>query len=182
MTFTEAELAYLDSQPLGRLATVNRDGSPQVSPIGFSYNEEFGTIDIGGFNMSRSAKYRNAAAHEAVAIVVDDLASRDPWRVRCLEIRGVAEVVPDPGGDPQPGRDSALIRIHPRRIISFGVEDQDQEPARNDVAQPGRRVASRVRRDRGPRPTAPALTSMSAARPWRCTRRPGSWPCRRRDW
>jgi pyridoxamine 5'-phosphate oxidase family protein len=127
MTFTEAELAYLDSQPIGRLATVRSDGSPQVSPVGFSYNAEFGTIDIGGFNMSRSQKYKNAAAHEAVAIVIDDLVSRDPWRVRCLEIRGRAEVVPDPG-DPQPGRDSSLIRIHPRRIISFGVEHPDQEP------------------------------------------------------
>jgi pyridoxamine 5'-phosphate oxidase family protein len=127
MTFSAAELAYLESQPIGRLATVNRDGAPQVSPVGFSHNAELDTIDIGGFNMSRSQKYRNAAAHEAVAIVVDDLASRDPWRVRCLEIRGVAEVVPDPG-DPQPGRDSSLIRIHPRRIISFGIEHPDQEP------------------------------------------------------
>jgi len=127
MTFSAAELEYLESQPLGRLATVRADGSPQVSPVGFSYNDETGTIDISGFNMSRSQKYRNAAAREAVAIVVDDLVSRDPWRVRCLEIRGVAEVVPDQR-DPQPGRDSSQIRIHPRRIISFGIEHPDQEP------------------------------------------------------
>jgi pyridoxamine 5'-phosphate oxidase family protein len=127
MTFSTAELEYLESQPLGRLATVRADGSPQVSPVGFSYNDETGTIDISGFNMSRSQKYRNAAAREAVSIVVDDLVSRDPWRVRCLEIRGVAEVVPDQR-DPQPGRDSSQIRIHPRRIISFGIEHPDQEP------------------------------------------------------
>src|ERR1700722_15724128 len=52
MTFTASELSYLGSQPIGRRATVRRDGSPQVSPVGFSYNDEFGTIDIGGFNMS----------------------------------------------------------------------------------------------------------------------------------
>jgi pyridoxamine 5'-phosphate oxidase family protein len=127
MTFSTAELEYLESQPLGRLATVRADGSPQVSPVGFSYNDETGTIDISGFNLSRSQKYRNAAAREAVSIVVDDLVSRDPWRVRCLEIRGVAEVVPDQR-DPQPGRDSSQIRIHPRRIISFGIEHPDQEP------------------------------------------------------
>jgi pyridoxamine 5'-phosphate oxidase family protein len=127
MTFTDAELAYLGSQPLGRLATIRPDRTPQVSPVGFSFNKETGTIDIGGFNMSRSQKYRNVGQHERVAFVVDDLVSRDPWRVRCLEIRGIAAAVPDPG-DPQPGQDSSLIRIRPRRIISFGIEHPDQEP------------------------------------------------------
>ncbi|MGP0028997.1 MAG: PPOX class F420-dependent oxidoreductase [Acidimicrobiales bacterium] len=127
MTFSDAELAYLRDQRLGRLATVRADGSPQVSPVGFSYNEEFGTIDIAGFNMSKSQKYRNAARDGRVALVVDDVASVQPWRVRCLEIRGQAEVVPDPG-DPSPGHDASLIRIRPRRIISFGVDETDQEP------------------------------------------------------
>ena len=46
--------------------------------------------------MTRSRKYRNVADNGLrVAFVVDDLRSRDPWRVRCLEIRGTAEVVPD---------------------------------------------------------------------------------------
>jgi len=53
--------------------------------------------------------------------VVDDLPSVDPWRVRCLEIRGVAEAV-------QPAEGEAIIRIHPRRIISFGIDDPDSEP------------------------------------------------------
>ena len=97
MTFTASELSYLGNQPIGRLATVRGDGSPQVSPVGFSYNEESGTIDIGGFNMSNSQKYHNVMHNDRVALVVDDLASRQPWRVRCLEIRGTAEVVPDPG-------------------------------------------------------------------------------------
>ena len=94
---TQSELAYLESQPIGRLATIQKDGSPQVSPIGFRYNAELDCIDIGGFNMSRSAKYRNVARNGRVSLVVDDLASRDPWRVRCLEIHGEAEAVPDPG-------------------------------------------------------------------------------------
>ncbi len=128
MTFTEAEMAYLESQPLGRLATVQADGSPQVSPVGFSYDKASDTIDIAGFNMSRSQKYRNVERNGRAALVVDDLVSRQPWRVRCLEIRGTAEAVPDPGGQPTPGHDASRIRIRPRRIISFGVEDPDQEP------------------------------------------------------
>lgn len=68
--------------------------------------------------MSGSRKYRNVADNGRVAFVVDDLRSTDPWRVRCLEIRGTAEVVPD----------RELIRVHPRRVISFGIEDPDSEP------------------------------------------------------
>lgn len=118
MTFHDFELQYLASQPLGRLATVQPDGTLQVSPVGFGYNAELGTIDIGGYRMTRSRKYRNVAENGRVAFVVDDLRSRDPWRVRCLEIRGTAEVVPD----------RELIRIHPQRVISFGIEDPDSEP------------------------------------------------------
>ena len=126
MVFTEAELSYLKAQPLGRMATVQKDGTLQVSPVGFSVGPD-GTIDVHGFNMSASQKYRNAAANGRVAFVVDDIPSVNPWRVRCVEIRGTAEAVPGPNAataDP----DGALIRITPRRIISFGVEVPDQEP------------------------------------------------------
>ena len=127
MTFTEAELTYLRDQPLGRLATVQKDGTLQVSPVGFSFNPDSGTIDIGGYTMSTSQKYLNVAANGRVAFVVDDIAGLDPWRVRCLEIRGRAEAVPGPhaaDGDPN----GALIRITPQRIIAFGLEEPDQEP------------------------------------------------------
>jgi len=127
MTFTEAELAYLRDQPRGRLATVQKDGTLQVSPVGFSFNPDDGTIDIGGYSMSTSQKYLYVAANGRVAFVVDDIALFDPWRVRCLEIRGRAEAVPGPraeAGDPK----GALIRITPQRTIAFGLEEPGQEP------------------------------------------------------
>ena len=46
------------------------------------------------------------------AIVIDDLASVDPWRPRGVEVRGRAEALTDP----QP-----MIRIHPDRIVSWGI-------------------------------------------------------------
>ncbi len=46
--FTEAELEYLKTQRLGRLATVNQRGEPQVAAVSFRYNPEFDAIDIGG--------------------------------------------------------------------------------------------------------------------------------------
>jgi len=118
MTFHDFELEYLAGQPLGRLATVQPDGTLQVSPVGFRYNAELGTIDIAGYRMTRSRKYRNVADNGRAAFVVDDIRSRDPWRVRCLEIRGTAEVVPE----------QELIRVRPRRVISFGIDDADSEP------------------------------------------------------
>ena len=60
-------------------------------PMLFAYNEALGTIDIAGYRMSKSQKFRNIARNDKVAFVVDDITSRDPWRVRCLEIRGTAE-------------------------------------------------------------------------------------------
>lgn len=125
MTFTDAELGYLRTpRRLGRLATVRTDGSPQVNPVGFSVDADHGTIDVGGFTMSQTQKFRNVARNGLAALVVDDIVSADPWRVRFLEIRGAAEAID--GADGAPG--SAVIRIHPRRIISFGVEDPVDAP------------------------------------------------------
>jgi pyridoxamine 5'-phosphate oxidase family protein len=127
MSFSQPELAFLSSQTIGRLATVQPDGTLQVNPVGFTYNAELDTFDIGGFRNSASQKFRNVAANGRVAFVVDDVPSIDPLRVRCLEIRGHAEAISSTGQTPQ-GLDGALIRIYPERIISFGIDIPDQEP------------------------------------------------------
>jgi pyridoxamine 5'-phosphate oxidase family protein len=127
MTFTKAEIDYLTSQRLGRLATIQSDGSPQVKPVGFRYNPELGTIDVTGFNLAVSQKFRNVSRNGLAALVVDDIASTDPWRVRFLEIRGTAEAWPAADGPAGHG-DPALIRIRPTRILSFGIEEPPREP------------------------------------------------------
>lgn len=121
MTFSDAELSYLAGQRLGRLATTHPDGTLQVNPVGFGYNPAAGTIDIGGYNMAASRKFRNVAANGRAAFVVDDIASVDPWRVRCVEVRGYAEALPAPTDSAAPVK-GAIIRVHPRRIISFGID------------------------------------------------------------
>ncbi len=127
MFFIPDELDYLAGQRLGRLATVQPDGTLQVSPVGFSYNSDTMTIDIGGYRMAASRKFRNVVDNGRVAFVVDDIASVTPWRVRCVEIRGRAEAV-GAGDDTSSPADGAIIRIHPERIISFGIDQPDQEP------------------------------------------------------
>ena len=127
MACTDAESGYLVGQRLGRLATIQPDGSPQVKPVGFRYNPGLGTIDVTGFNMAASQKFRNVRRNGRAALVVDDIASANPWRVRFLEIRGTAHAIPAPGGSAGLS-DEALIRIHPTRILSFGIADPPREP------------------------------------------------------
>jgi pyridoxamine 5'-phosphate oxidase family protein len=45
--------------------------------------------------------------------VIDDVPSVNPWRVRGIEVRGRAEAV----AEPRPH-----LRIHPERIVSWGLE------------------------------------------------------------
>ncbi|MER7857865.1 PPOX class F420-dependent oxidoreductase [Amycolatopsis japonica] len=125
--FSEAELDYLAAQGLGRLATAQPDGTLQVTPVGYAYNTETKTIDITGYELAKSKKFRNVAANGQAAFVVDDMPSQDPPRIRCLEIRGRAEALT--GARTADGHfDGAVIRIHPSRIISLGVDDPDHDP------------------------------------------------------
>jgi pyridoxamine 5'-phosphate oxidase family protein len=135
-TFTAAELDYLSTQHLGRLATVAPDGAPQNNPVGFFYNGELETIDVFGFNLGASRKFRNLRSNTAVALVVDDLVSVDPWEVRGLEIRGSAEPL-DNAVAPVAGMSRQVIRIHPRRIISWNVDPMQPTGMRGrDITSP----------------------------------------------
>jgi pyridoxamine 5'-phosphate oxidase family protein len=112
--FTEAELRYLTGgRQLGRIATVGADGTPHVVPVGWIYNAARDTIDVGGHELERTKKFRDAARSGRAAIVIDDLVSVDPWRPRGIEVRGRAEAIKLP---------TALVRIHPERIVSWGLE------------------------------------------------------------
>jgi pyridoxamine 5'-phosphate oxidase family protein len=108
-----AERAYLGSQQLGRLATVDAQGRPHVAPVGYTYNESTGTVDIGGFNMSGTAKFKHVRRSGVAALVIDDVLP--PWRPRGIEIRGRAEAL-----DSAAGAETGLIRIHPDRVHSWG--------------------------------------------------------------
>jgi pyridoxamine 5'-phosphate oxidase family protein len=139
--FTGAERAYLNSQRLGRLATVDGKGAPQNNPVGFRLDDEAGTIDIYGLNMGATRKFRNVRANPNVALVVDDVASVEPWVVRGVEIRGVARALDDQV-PPMSRMSRQVIRIAPKRIISWGVDpDQAGMVGRDATHTPGTDVA-----------------------------------------
>ena len=90
--------------------------------------------------MAASKKFRDARRHPEVAVVVDDLASVDPWTPRGIEIRGQAETHID--GGQQVGErvgagfpfNPAWISIRPRRILSWGIDTDSYSLTARDVA------------------------------------------------
>jgi len=126
--FTEAELRYLaGGRQLGRLATVGADGTPHVVPVAWIYNAARDTIDVGGIELERTKKFRDVARTGRAAIVIDDLESTDPGRPRAVEVRGRGEAIAMP---------TPMIRIHPERIVSWGL-DSARRTARTVTRSPG---------------------------------------------
>jgi len=115
-----AEISYLISQRLGRLATLGGDGSPHVVPVTFRYNADLGSIDIGGHEFATRKKFRDVGRDGRVAFVVDDVLA--PWQPRGVEIRGTAEIVAHGGKAIMEGFDDPIFRIRPSRVASWGID------------------------------------------------------------
>lgn len=129
--FTGVEIEYLQAQRLGRLATVNGKGEPHVVPVAFRYNAGLDTIDIGGHNMGRSKKFRDARSTGRAAFVVDDVLP--PWQPRGVEVRGRAEVFVDGGQGVNADFGAELIRLHPERIVGWGLDTDAYRPNSRSV-------------------------------------------------
>jgi pyridoxamine 5'-phosphate oxidase family protein len=127
--FTEKEMAFLRSQPLGRLATVAPDGQPDNAAVGFRLDDD-GTIVVSGMDIAGSRKGRNVATgNRKVALIVDDLESVDPWRPRGVRIYGEAELLRDGG--------RSFLKSVPVMSWSWDVEEpsmtaQGWRPRRTD--------------------------------------------------
>ena len=129
---TNSELAYLASNSIGRLATARPDGTLQNNPVAFIWNEAEQSVDIGGMHLGTSRKYANVQSNPKVAFVVDDVVSIDPWTVRGVEVRGRAVAIAD-YEPPQPWLCRQMIRIHPTRIVGWGLDPGVADPNGRDV-------------------------------------------------
>lgn len=111
--FTEQELVYLRDQPLMRFASASPTGLPDVAAVAFSVDGD--DIVTAGFDITKTVRYRNIQANPRATVVVDDLASREPWTPRGIKVRGVAIIEEDGGAQ--------RFRIRPEVIWSWGIND-----------------------------------------------------------
>ena len=120
--FTQAEIEYLNSQRLGRMATVGADGQPHIIPVTFVYNAAEDALDIGGLRFGAGKKWRDAQQNPRVTFLVDDSTGRS---ARALEVRAIAELH-DSGGEainPRfPKFAPQFFRLRPHRVVSWGLE------------------------------------------------------------
>ena len=120
--FTAAELDYLRSGGLARIATVGPDGQPHVVPVTFHFNEAEDTVDVGGVSFGGTKKWRDAQRNAKVTFLLDE-----SWGdgAKAIEIRGTAEAH-ETGGEtihPRfPNFKPEFLRIRPRRVVSWGLE------------------------------------------------------------
>ena len=119
MAFSDEEIAYLRSQPVARLATVNADGQPDVVPVAFELDGSYIWVGGVGPDVARTRKFRNiGAGRTKVSLVVDDLVSIEPFIARALRVYGDAEQPVERVGMVGPGLYS---RITPRVSWSWNL-------------------------------------------------------------
>ena len=117
MSFSQAELDYLRSQPLGRLATSRATASPTP------YRSASSTT---GPTCTSAASTRSGPGSTATSrtgtprsrFVIDDLASVQPWIPRYLRVYGEADLVEREGRFGP----AHYLRITPTVSWSFNLE------------------------------------------------------------
>ena len=105
MTLGPAELAFVRSERIGRLATVSPSGWPQVVPVMYSVGDGGGIwleFDVDG------AKLRNLTADPRAAIVIDAMGPK-----RGISIQGRCVLV-----------DPLRARLMPVHSFSWGLETE----------------------------------------------------------
>ena len=122
--FSRAEIAYLQSNTMGRLATIGPDGMPHLVPLTYRFNADEDAIDIGGVDFGTSKKWQDMLQNPRVAFLVDDAS---PAGAHAIEIRGDVETHLS-GGDlinPRfPNFKPEFVRLRPRRIVSWGIDTE----------------------------------------------------------
>ena len=131
--FTDGEIAYLQAQQLGRLATTGKTGMPHVVPTGFEVDVDKGTIKIGGHALKGRGQERLYIRHIAVnpkaAFVVDDLVTEPTWTPSGITLKGDVVVHAEGGEALGPGFGPQWIEIIPTWVSSWGVDTSSYEPA-----------------------------------------------------
>ncbi len=127
--FPESHQDLLNA-PVATLATVGKDGYPQVTALWFLFDDD-GTLKL-SLNTTRQ-KTKNLQAHPECTLFILDPAN--PYRT--MEIRARAEITPDPdytfakklgakyGGadlsaNDRPGETRVVVTLHPVKVNTWG--------------------------------------------------------------
>ncbi len=117
--FSKAEIDYIKSQKLARIATMNKSGQPDLVPVAFEFDGQY--FWVGSHSQDiflNTRKYKNVKeGRSRVALVIDDLKSIDPWAPRLVKVYGTAEVL-EHQGIFGPGK---YLRITPKVSWSMGA-------------------------------------------------------------
>jgi pyridoxamine 5'-phosphate oxidase family protein len=134
MSFTDEEIAYLQSQPLARFATVSSDGQPDVVPVAFEFDGTGFWVGGSGASVLGTRKFLNImAGNRNVALVVDDHPSFEPFVARGIRVYGQAQLPVERTGMVGPG---SYLRITPTVSWSWNMAG---EPV-GDTWYPARRA------------------------------------------
>ena len=119
LSYSTPEIEFLKSQRLARIATVSKEGQPEVVPVAFEFDGRY--FYVGSHSQDiflRTRKYKSVRdGNVRVGLVIDDLESVDPWKPRGVKLFGTAEVV-ERNGMFGPGK---YLRITPKISWSWGI-------------------------------------------------------------
>ena len=86
--FTERQLKFVAAPRIGRLGTINRDGTPHIAPVWYRFDE--GAFLV--LTESESQKYKNIERDPRVAFCIDD--ERSPYHTVLVSGRVTVEEAP----------------------------------------------------------------------------------------
>ncbi|GIW06755.1 MAG: hypothetical protein KatS3mg060_1560 [Dehalococcoidia bacterium] len=114
--FTERERQYIAGQPLARLATVSREGQPDVAVLAFEFDgNRFAFRHAPG---RRTLRHRNIRqGNTRVAVIVDDLppgARPGEGKARGVKVHGTAALELSDGVE--------RLVVTPDEVWSWGIE------------------------------------------------------------
>ncbi|WP_433166625.1 PPOX class F420-dependent oxidoreductase [Kribbella sp. CA-247076] len=136
MSFTENEIDYLNTQPVGRIGTVSSDGQPDAVPVGIEYDGTYFYLG-GGHEPERTRKHLNVAAgNTKVVLLWDDVITTDPWTPRFLRVYGTGDFVEHTGMF-GPG---LYLRVTPTVSWSWNLEALPFDGSNDRTFEPRRTV------------------------------------------
>jgi pyridoxamine 5'-phosphate oxidase family protein len=115
--FTDAEVAYLTSQRMARIATASAAAQPDVAAVTFGLDGD--DIVTGGYDITKTVRYGNLLKNPRAVIVIDDLATVDPWSPRGVKVRGTTTI--------EESRGTLRIRIKPEVIWTWGLGTEGEK-------------------------------------------------------